>query len=81
MSEPKNAVFKRVLRNTGGLIDDTEKDPYNNSIIEAFQPDQVPKKNWYNKKKFNAQNEKDYYKKEHLNEVEDMINLGSGGLY
>jgi len=92
---PKNAVLKRVNRKNGTIS--SQKKSYNsgnsytpqrksnrkssNTVLEAFKPARKAKKNWYKKKKFNPRKEKDYYKKEHINEVEDMINLGTGGLY
>lgn len=78
---PKNAVLKRVYRDSGSVVEKDVNDTNDNSVVEAFKPSQKPKKNWYNKEKFNAKSEKDYYRKEHISEVEDMINLGTGGLY
>lgn len=89
---PKNIVFKRVDSQSGDVLDEESASKStpdskntgvgnNNSVIEVFKPNQKPQKNWYQKEKFNTKNTKDYYKKEHLNEVEDMINLGTGGLY
>ncbi|MFT6071949.1 MAG: penicillin-binding protein 1A [Alphaproteobacteria bacterium] len=87
---PKNAILKRVNRSNGSLSEDKNmpnnikaynKSDKDNTVLEAFKPTQQPKKNWHNKKTFKTSNEKDYYKKEHINEVEDMINLGTGGLY
>ncbi len=38
-------------------------------------------KDWYDEKKFKTNRENDYYKKDHVREVEDNINSGTGGLY
>jgi penicillin-binding protein 1A len=90
---PKNTVLKRIDQSNGNVIDDNQSNAStanstdnipknnNNSVLEAFKPEQQQQKEWYKKDKFKTTNTKNYYKKEHIKEVEDTINLGTGGLY
>ena len=72
MDNLKNDTMKKV---------NNAPTPKEETVIEAFKPEQTPKKNWYKKEEFDQKKEKDYYKPEHIEGVEDMIDLGTGGLY
>ena len=79
-SVPKGVQFVNVRKTTGEYSDkDSTKDK--NTVKEAFHPGQEPKKTWYRKEKFDTKKSSDYFMPEHIEQVDDLINLGTGGLY
>ena len=84
---PKNTAFKRINRTKDGDIElntniqNTDNSNNRTYISDDFKANPKPQKEWHRRDTFNTKNKDDYYKKEHLNEVEDTINLGTGGLY
>ena len=72
---PPNAAIANVNPRTGEVSDAP------GSVREAYAPGQEPKKDWYGDQNFQTNREKDYYQRDHVKEVEDNINLGTGGLY
>lgn len=74
---PKNIIFKRI-NHYSNPNDTGSMNSLGNPSVHSGEKQN---NNWYKKEEFKTNNKKDYYKKEHIHEVEDNINLGTGGLY